>query len=111
VEKVSPAVVTIRSEKKVMPGEQQGNAPDDELLRRFFGGRQPQTRDPQPQIERGLGSGVIVQSNGIILTNNHVVDGATQVKVDLPDKRTFDAQVIGTDPASDLAVVKIQATN
>ena len=53
-------------------------------------------------MERGLGSGVIVSQDGFILTNNHVVDGANEVQVELPDKRTFTAKVVGTDPASDL---------
>ncbi len=110
VERVAPAVVTIRSEKKVSAPAGRGMPFDDQLLRQFFGGQMPQMKQ-QPQIERGLGSGVIVESNGTILTNNHVVDGATTVKVDLPDKRTFDAKVVGTDPASDLAVVKIQASD
>jgi Do/DeqQ family serine protease len=60
-------------------------------------------------VERGLGSGVIVSQEGYILTNNHVVDSANEVKVELPDKRSFTAKVVGTDPASDLAVVKIEA--
>ncbi len=106
VEKVAPAVVTVRSEKKITAQAQ--NMPDNEMMRQFFGGQMPQMKQ-KPQIERGLGSGVIVEANGTILTNNHVVDGASQVKVDLPDKRTFDAKVIGTDAASDLAVLKIDA--
>ncbi len=78
------------------------------IFRQFFGGKIPQMQQ-KPQIERGLGSGVIIESNGTILTNNHVVDGATTVKIDLPDKRTFTAKVVGTDAASDLAVLKIEA--
>ncbi len=110
VEKVMPAVVTVRSERKLTAENQDSPAVNDQLLRQFFGKEMPQTRQ-SPQIERGLGSGVIIEANGTILTNNHVVNGATQVKVDLPDKRTFDAKVIGTDPASDLAVLKIEANN
>jgi serine protease Do len=64
-----------------------------------------------PRVQRGVGSGVIVESNGTILTNNHVVEGASQVKVEFTDRRTFTARVVGTDPASDLAVLKIDATN
>lgn len=107
VERASPAVVTVRAEKKVARPAGQMNM-DEEMLRRFFGGNAPQMRQ-QPKVERGLGSGVIVETDGTILTNNHVVEGATTVKVDLPDKRTFDAKVVGTDPASDLAVLKIDA--
>ena len=64
----------------------------------------------QPRIPRqsGLGSGVLTTTDGYILTNNHVIDGADQVRVELPDKRVFDAKVVGADPASDLAVLKIE---
>jgi serine protease Do len=87
--------------------------PDDDLFRRFFGQQKPQMpRGRQPRgVQRGLGSGVIVSQDGYILTNNHVVDSADEVKVELPDKRTFTAKVVGTDPASDLAVVKINASS
>ena len=116
VERVMPAVVTIRVEKRaqMVPTDQQ--MPDD-LFRRFFGEQAPQTprgqRAPRiPRgIERGLGSGVIVTQDGYILTNNHVVDGTDKVQVELPDSRTFSAKVVGTDPATDLAVVKIDAAN
>ncbi len=111
VERVMPAVVTIRVEKRatMVPTDQQ--IPDD-LFRRFFGEQAPQQRRGQriPRgVERGLGSGVIVSQDGYILTNNHVVDSADTVKVDLPDTRSFTAKVVGTDPATDLAVVKIDA--
>jgi serine protease Do len=114
VERVEPAVVTIRVEKRaqMVPTDQQ--MPDD-LFRRFFGEQMPRgQRAPRmgPRgVERGLGSGVIVTQDGYILTNNHVVDGTDKVQVDLPDSRTFSAKVIGTDPATDLAVVKIDATS
>src|SRR4029079_12658034 len=113
VERVMPAVVTIRVEKRasMVPTAQQ--IPDD-LLRRFFGEQMPQQRRGTPRgiprgVERGLGSGVIVSQDGYILTNNHVVDGADTVKVELNDSRSFTAKVVGTDPATDLAVVKIDA--
>ena len=111
VEKVTPAVVAVRSEKKADAREtQQFPFGDDPMLREFFGRNLPQM--PQtPRVQRGLGSGVIVDANGTILTNNHVVSGASRVRVDLPDRRTFEAKVVGTDPASDLAVLKIEATN
>ena len=111
VEKVTPAVVTVRSEVKTMTKVQELPYGNDPMLREFFGKQLPQMQQQQPRIERGLGSGVIVKSNGIILTNNHVVNGASSVKVDLPDKRTFEAKVIGTDPPSDLAVLKIEAAD
>jgi Do/DeqQ family serine protease len=106
VNAVAPAVVTIRVDKKaaIVPTQ----LPDDPMLREFFGRRFqiPQQRTPR---QSGLGSGVITTSDGYILTNNHVIDGADHVKVELTDRRTFDAKVVGADPASDLAVIKIDA--
>src|SRR6187549_474421 len=106
VARVAPGVVTVRVEKKA--GAEPTGMPDD-LLRRFFGQDAP-SQDRQPR-ERGLGSGVIVSSNGHILTNAHVVDGADKVRVVLHDGRDFDGKVIGVDKASDLAVLDIKATN
>jgi len=63
------------------------------------------------QREKALGSGVIMTRDGYILTNNHVVDGATDVQVTLGDKREFKAKIVGTDPKTDIAVLKIDATN
>ena len=103
-----PAVVTIRVETRASAVPTQGQIPEE--FRRFFGPGFGQGVPRQPRgLERGLGSGVIVSQDGFILTNNHVVDGANEVQVELPDKRTFTAKVVGTDPASDLAVVKIPA--
>jgi serine protease Do len=106
VARVAPGVVTVRVEKKA--GAEPTGMPDD-LLRRFFGQDAP-SQERQPR-ERGLGSGVIVSSNGHILTNAHVVDGADKVRVVLHDGRDFDGKVIGVDKASDLAVLEIKATN
>jgi Do/DeqQ family serine protease len=78
------------------------------MLRDFFGlfrGGQPRG----PQVQAALGSGVIVQADGMILTNHHVIDGAQQIKVELSNHRIFDAKVLGSDPPSDLAVLKIDA--
>ncbi|MDQ3816696.1 MAG: Do family serine endopeptidase, partial [Acidobacteriota bacterium] len=75
------------------------------------GQRSPQQRQPQESLERALGSGVVVAQDGYILTNYHVVDGAEEIKVDLNDGRTLDAKVVGTDQPSDLALLKVNATN
>jgi serine protease Do len=116
IEKASPAVVNIQSTKVIKASaQQQGESPfmSDPFFRQFFGGngRQQQQQRPHAERERGLGSGVIINSSGYILTNNHVVEGATLVKVTLLDKREFTAKVVGTDPQTDVAVVKIDAGN
>jgi serine protease Do len=107
VARVSPAVVTIRTEKRVR-APQQFPFMDDPFFRQFFGDR---TSQPREEIERALGSGVIVTADGYLLTNHHVIDGAEEIKVELNDGRTLDAKVIGSDPPSDLAVLKIDTTN
>jgi len=108
VSRVSPAVITIHSEMRVR-APQQYPFLDDPMFRQFFGDRVPQQA---PERHRsGLGSGVIISTDGYILTNHHVIDGAEQIKVDLNDDRTLDAKVVGFDPPSDLAVLKIDATN
>ncbi len=81
---------------------------NDPFFQQFFGGRMQ--RGPQQEREKGLGSGVIISPDGYILTNNHVVDKGTDIKVSLADKREFPGKVVGTDPKTDIAVVKIQAT-
>jgi Do/DeqQ family serine protease len=108
VSRVSPAVITIHSEMRVRAAQQYPFM-DDPMFRQFFGDRAPQ-QVPE-QRRSGLGSGVIITSDGYILTNHHVVDGAEQIKVDLNDNRTLDAKVVGSDPPSDLAVLKIDAAN
>jgi serine protease Do len=110
VDQVIPAVVTIRSERRVRNISQ--DLPDG--LREFFGDQFGQGRRGRQMPERregGLGSGVIVRPDGYILTNNHVVEGAEQVSIELTDGRSFKAKVVGTDQPSDLAVVKIEGTN
>lgn len=107
VSKVAPAVITIHSQMRVRQ-PQQFPFMDDPFFRQFFGERNM----PQPRAEprQGLGSGVIIDANGYILTNHHVIDGAEQIKVDLNDGRSLDAQVVGADPPSDLAVLKVEAS-
>jgi serine protease Do len=106
VTRVSPAVVTIRSTERVRTA-QQFPFMDDPMFREFFGDRVPQQQTPQRV--QGVGSGVIVNSDGYILTNHHVVDGALEIKVELTDNRTFTAKLVGSDPPSDLAVLKVDA--
>jgi len=108
IEKTSPAVVTIRSERRVR-APRQFPFFNNPLFRDFFGGQLPQSRSNPPQVQMALGSGVIVRQDGTILTNHHVVDGAEQIKVELPNHRIFDAKVVGSDPPSDLAVLKVDA--
>lgn len=109
VSKVAPAVVTIHASRRVRQ-PQQFPFIDDPFFRRFFGN----PRQSQPPAERqrlGLGSGVIIDANGYILTNHHVIDGAEEIKVDFSDNRSLDARLVGADPPSDLAVLKVDATN
>jgi len=106
------AVVNISSVKK--RGAERFEMPffDDPFFRRFFGEEfEPRSPQPREYQEQGMGSGVIVTPTGYIVTNNHVVEGADELTVSLPDKRTFTAKVIGTDPKTDVAVVKIEASN
>ncbi len=107
VSRVSPAVVTIRSTERARAA-QQFPFTDDPTFREFFGDRMPQQQQT-PQRVQGVGSGVIVNADGYILTNHHVVDGALDIKVELTDNRTFTAKLVGSDPPSDLAVLKIEA--
>ena len=112
VKKVAPSVVKITSKVKSKEVRTQESFPgmDDPMLRRFFGdsfrgGGRTYRTPPQ----EGVGSGVVVTKDGYILTNNHVVDGADEVKIGLQDGREFTAKVIGKDPKSDVAVVKVDA--
>ena len=120
VKRVVPAVVNISiskvtKQKTGFDGEgSQGAVPEgmDPLFRQFFGnGSGNQFQPPRERNEKALGSGVIISPEGYILTNNHVVDGATSVVVTLHDKREFKARVIGTDARTDIAVIKIDGSN
>ena len=103
VEPAQRAVVSIYS-TKIIKERMQVNP----LFRQLFPGLQDQERESR---QEGMGSGVIVTADGYILTNNHVVEGADELKVSLSDDREFIAKVIGTDPKTDVAVIKIEATN
>jgi Do/DeqQ family serine protease len=110
IEKASPAVVKISMTRIIKVSEQQQNSPFmmDPFFRQFFGGNGGQMR-PRDQREEGLGSGIIVSPSGYILTNNHVVEKASKLQVTLSDGRNFTGKVVGTDPQTDVAVVKINA--
>ena len=110
VKAVTPAVVTIHTEGRARVSPTQFG--DDDMLRRFFGDQFGQTprRMPSP-MRRGLGSGVVVTGDGYILTNHHVVDGASEIRAEFTDGRTLSAKLVGSDQPSDLALLKIEATN
>lgn len=106
-----PAVVNIHSSTVVKPKDQ-GDMPffNDPFFRQFFGNNGGQFGQSAPQREESLGSGVILASDGLIVTNNHVISGASDIKVTLSNQKEYSAKLIGTDPKSDIAVLKIDAT-
>jgi serine protease Do len=118
---VTPAVVnvTVASRHKAQAASEDQ---DENGIQRFFGpfggnpfggqGEGPNFgRRPGPQIEHGLGSGIIISPDGYIVTNNHVIDGAVDIRVTMTDRRVLPAKLIGADPLTDLAVIKVNATN
>ncbi len=107
VDQVSPAVVTIRAQGRSR-APQQFPFTEDPFFRRFFGEREQLPQAPQRR-QAALGSGVIVRTDGYILTNHHVVDGAEDITVELSDRRRVEAKLVGSDAPSDLAVLKIEA--
>jgi Do/DeqQ family serine protease len=125
VKVVAPGVVTIQVEGKAQARPTQFGGDDEDMLRRFFGdqfgfpgdqgdrgGRGGRgQRGPQTFRQRGLGSGVIVSSDGYILTNNHVIDSADDIRVELNDGRTLKAKLVGADKPSDVALLKVEGTN
>jgi len=122
VDQVGPAVVNIRTTERVRRGSPQGHAPDEQMLEFFrrFGipippgmapphGQQEPGRGGEIERPRGVGSGFIISADGYIMTNAHVLEGADEVLVTLPDQREFSARVVGSDRRTDVAVVKIEA--
>jgi Do/DeqQ family serine protease len=110
VNSVAPAVVTVRSQR-VVRAPRQYPFFEDPFFREFFGDRYGTQQAPPRQVQRGLGSGVIITKDGYILTNHHVIDGAEEIRVELSNNRGYDAKLIGDDPRSDLAVLKIDAND
>jgi serine protease Do len=106
LEPLLPAVVNISTSKVVKNQRSENPFSQDPFFRQFFGNPDDQPQ-PREQREHSLGSGVIVNPDGYILTNNHVVDGASDVQVTLSDKRQLKAKIVGTDPRTDIAVLKI----
>lgn len=109
-EKVIPAVVHIKSTQLTASKSLPQGHPfmDEDMMEQFFG---PQFRQGSPQPQVGTGSGVIISENGYIVTNNHVIEGASDIEVSLHDNRVFKARLVGTDPTTDLAVLEIKADN
>jgi serine protease Do len=113
--RVTPAIVNVAVTSKGNTQLAEGDAPDGEqsedmqqFFGQFFGHRmQPQ----QPRVEHGIGSGVIISPDGYIVTNNHVVDGAMDIRVTMSDRRILTAKLVGTDPLTDLAVIKVNGSN
>ena len=119
--RVTPAIVNVTVTSRAKVNVSEGDADDmQQFFDRQFGQQfGPQFGPPgrsfgqrqQPRVEHGLGSGVIISPDGYIVTNNHVVDGATDVRVTMSDRRILPAKVVGTDPLTDLAVIKVDGHN
>ncbi len=108
---VKPTVVNISSTYSIQARGTQHPFFNDPLFRRFFGEEFNGLQKPREFKQSSLGSGVIVEKNGYILTNNHVIKDADEIKIRLSDKREFKGKVIGTDPKTDLAIIRIDAHN
>lgn len=106
---VSPGVVHIKVTMTARGSQRRGGSSPFDMFEEFFG--LPQQRRAQPRQAQASGSGVILTPDGYIVTNNHVVEDADKIEVQLTDKRTFEAKVIGKDPNTDLALIKVNASN
>ena len=105
LEQVTPAVVSIRTVQEA-ESRRSARSPEQEMMERFFGGRLPQSRGPRA----GAGSGVIFDARaGLIITNNHVIEDADEITVTLNDRREYEAELVGTDPDTDIALLKIDS--
>lgn len=102
------AVVHIKS---IATASQSSRSSQMDMFEWFFGDRGLRPRQQQPKQQVGFGSGVIISSDGYIVTNNHVIDGSDQIEVTMNDKRSFKAKLVGTDPNSDIALLKIEEKN
>src|SRR5271165_5251623 len=94
--RVTPAIVNVAVTSRVKPHAVAEGIPDE--MQKFFGQQFGQGRQVEPQIAHGVGTGVIISPDGYIVTNNHVVDGATEIKVTLTDRRILTAKLVGADP-------------
>jgi serine protease Do len=108
VKRIRPAVVNIASSRMVRTATEESPLFLDPFLNEFFG---EQFQIPRERREHSLGSGVIVSNAGYVMTNSHVVERATEIRISLLDKREFDARIVGTDPKTDIALLKIEANN
>ena len=107
LEQVTPAVVSIRTLQEASSSNKDKSA-EEELMERFFGGRLPNSQGRSQQPRAGAGSGVIIDAgNGFIITNNHVIKDADEITVTLNDRREFEAELVGSDPDTDIALLKI----
>jgi serine protease Do len=104
VESVKSAVVNVDVQKR--QSEKEGGDVDDEMLERFFGMRRPRGKG---QLMQGAGSGFVIDSKGLIVTNNHVVENAVTLRVRFDDGRSFDAEVVGRDPLVDVALIRVKS--
>jgi len=114
--RVTPAVVNVTVTSRTKPGMAENQGPDDNNMQQFFGKNSPfgqffgpHMQQRQPQIEHGMGSGVVISPDGYIVTNNHVVDGAVDIRVTTSNRRVMKAKLVGADSLTDVAVLKVDA--